>query len=129
MKNELLKGKVFRNNDEAVAAVALAVYNNRRPHMNIGMKTPAEAARLAGDRNMRWKSYRHKAIKSRKCLKTPYLPVPFRPPGNLNRKNTCYPERGYKLHKRNWVHKTKNIGKIPREYGFNGQKQLKSIWI
>ncbi len=51
MKNELLKGKVFRNINEVVAAVARAVdfYNNRRPHMSIGMKTPSEASGAAGD--------------------------------------------------------------------------------
>jgi putative transposase len=67
MKNELLKGKVFKNIDDVIAAVALAVdfYNNRRPHMSIGMKTPAEAAKMTGDRDMRWMSYRHEAIKSR----------------------------------------------------------------
>ncbi len=50
MKNELLKGKVFRNINEVVAAVARAVdfYNNRRPHMSIGMKTPSEASGAAG---------------------------------------------------------------------------------
>ena len=46
MKNELLKGKVFRSIEEVIAAVALAVdfYNNRRPHMSIGMMTPTEAS-------------------------------------------------------------------------------------
>ena len=41
MKNELLKGKVFRNIEEVIKVVALAVdfYNNRRPHMSIGMMT------------------------------------------------------------------------------------------
>ena len=39
MKNELLKDKVFTNLSDVIAAVALAVdfYNNRRPHMSIGM--------------------------------------------------------------------------------------------
>lgn len=52
MKNELLKDKVFRNMTEVVAAVAIAVdfYNNRRPHMSIGMMTPTEAANCTGDR-------------------------------------------------------------------------------
>lgn len=70
MKNELLKGKTFRNIGEVIASVALAVdfYNNRRPHMSIGMMTPAEAARSTGDRDMRWTSYRHLAIKSRDNL-------------------------------------------------------------
>lgn len=66
MKNELLKDKVFRNINEVVAAVVLAVdfYNNRRLHMSIGMKTQSEAAELMGDRDMRRTSYRHQGIKS-----------------------------------------------------------------
>ncbi|MBQ0045024.1 MAG: IS3 family transposase [Bacteroidales bacterium] len=70
MKNELLKDKVFRSIGEVIAAVALAVdfYNNRRPHMSIGMMTPSEAAESTGDRDMRWTSYRHMAIKSRDNL-------------------------------------------------------------
>lgn len=49
MKNELLKDKVFNTIEEVIAAVALAVdfYNNRRPHMSVGMMTPAEAAKAA----------------------------------------------------------------------------------
>ncbi|MCQ2194249.1 MAG: IS3 family transposase [Paludibacteraceae bacterium] len=67
MKNELLKDKVFRNMAEVVAAVAVAVdfYNNRRPHMSIGMMTPAEAANCTGDRDMKWTRYRHVAIKAK----------------------------------------------------------------
>ena len=80
MRNELLKGKVFRSVEEVIAAVALAVdfYNNRRPHMSIGMMTPMEASESTGDRDMRWKSYRHLAIKSRDNLDTPEnsLPLP-----------------------------------------------------
>jgi hypothetical protein len=62
MKNELLKDKVFRNIEEVVAAVSVAVdfYNNQRPHMSIGMLVPSEAINLCGDRNMKWKSYRLK---------------------------------------------------------------------
>ena len=70
MKNELLKGKVFHSLEEVIAATALAAdsYNNRRPHMSIGMMTPAEASETSGDRDMRWKSYRMMAIKSRNSL-------------------------------------------------------------
>ena len=79
MKNELLKGKVFRNINEVVEAVAQAVdfYNNRRPHMSIGMKTPSEAAELTGDRDMLWTSYRHLAIKSRNNLEIPENSLPL----------------------------------------------------
>lgn len=40
-----LKDKVFTSIDEVIAAVAVAVdfYNNRRPHMCIGMMKPSEA--------------------------------------------------------------------------------------
>lgn len=67
MKNELLKGKVFWNMAEVIAAVAIAVdfYNNRRPHMSIGMMTPSEAANCTGERDMKWTSYRHLAIKAK----------------------------------------------------------------
>ena len=79
MKNELLKDKVFRSIGEAIAAVALAVdfYNNRRPHMSIGMMTPSEAAESTGDRDMRWTSYRHLAIKSRDNLDITENPLPL----------------------------------------------------
>ncbi len=79
MKNEMLKGKVFRNINEVESAVAQAVdfYNNRRPHMSIGMKTPSEAAELTGDRDMLWTSYRHQAIKSGNGLEIPEKPLPL----------------------------------------------------
>ena len=79
MKNELLKGKIFHNIGEVIAAVALAVdfYNNRRPHMSIGMMTPAEAAGSTGDRDMRWTSYRMLAIKSRDNLDIPENSLPL----------------------------------------------------
>ena len=95
MKNELLKEKVFHSIGEVIAAVALAVdfYNTRRPHMSIGMMTPSEAAGSTGDRDMRWTSYRHLAIKSRNNLDIPgnSLPLPacqmspsgLRPPVNI----------------------------------------------
>ena len=78
MKNELLKGKVFHYLEEVIAATALAAefYNNRRPHMSIGMMTPAEASETSGDRTMRWKSYRMMAIKSRNSLGIAEIPLP-----------------------------------------------------
>lgn len=67
MKNELLKDKVFNTIEEVITAIALAVdfYNNRRPHMSVGMMTPSEAAESTGERDMKWTSYRHLAIKNR----------------------------------------------------------------
>ena len=78
MKNELLKDKVFASLEEVVAAVAVAVdfYNNRRPHMSIGMMTPAEASVLSGDREMKWTSYRQMAIKSRDNAGITEYPLP-----------------------------------------------------
>lgn len=79
MKNELLKDMVFMSIQEVIGAVAVAVdfYNNRRPHMSLGMKTPAEMAESTGDRDMKWKSRRLEAIKTRNNLDIPenYLPL------------------------------------------------------
>ncbi len=79
MKNELLKDKVFKNIQEVIGAVAVAVdfYNNRRPHMSLGMKTPAEMAESTGDRDMKWKSWRLEAINSRKNLDIPENSLPL----------------------------------------------------
>jgi transposase InsO family protein len=56
MKNELLKGMVFRSMEEVKAAVSVAVdfYNNERPHMSIDMMTPTEAAGCTGEIAKRW---------------------------------------------------------------------------
>ena len=80
MKNELLKGKVFSSIDEVIAAVAVAVdfYNNRRPHMSIGMMKPSEAINLTGERDMKWTSYRQKAIKN--SNKAPMSEYPLHEP-------------------------------------------------
>ena len=79
MKNELLKGRIFRSINEVIAAVAVAVdfYNNRRPHMSIGMMTPAMAAESTGDRDMKWKSWRIEAIKSRDKMNITEKSLPF----------------------------------------------------
>ena len=79
MKNELLKDKAFHNIHEVIAAVSVAVdfYNNRRPHMSIGMMTPVEAAESTGDRDMLWHSYRLEAIKSRDNLDIPENSLPL----------------------------------------------------
>lgn len=79
MKNELLKGIVFKNIQEVVSAVTVAVdfYNNQRPHMSIGMKTPASMAGTTGDRDMRWHSYRLEAIKNRDNLDIPGNSLPL----------------------------------------------------
>ena len=81
MKNELLKDKVFTNLSDVIAAVALAVdfYNNRRPHMSIGMAVPANMADVTGDRDMRWTSYRLMAIKARDNLEITEKSLPLSP--------------------------------------------------
>lgn len=65
IKNEILMGCEFHSLKEAVVAVAKAVdfYNTERPHMSIGMMTPAEASQCCGVRDMKWTSYRELAIK------------------------------------------------------------------
>ena len=77
MKNELLKDKVFTSMEEVIAAVAIAVdfYNNRRPHMSIGMMKPSEAINLTGERDMKWTSYRQKAIKTSNKAPMPEYPL------------------------------------------------------
>jgi hypothetical protein len=67
MKNELLKGVVFHNIEEVKTAVTMAVafYNQERPHMSIDMMTPSEAAGCSGEITKRWTSYRLIAIKNR----------------------------------------------------------------
>ena len=79
MKNELLTDMVFKSIQEVIGAVAVAVdfYNNRRPHMSLGMKTPAEMAESTGDRDMKWKSWRLEAIKTRNNLKIPENCLPL----------------------------------------------------
>ena len=78
MKNELLKDKVFTCIDEVIAAVAVAVdfYNNRRPHMSIGMMKPSEASTMTGERDMKWTSRRQMAIKNSNKDTIPEYPLP-----------------------------------------------------
>ena len=85
MKNELLLGKTFTSIGEVIAAVAVAVdfYNNRRPHMSIGMMTPAEASKTTGDRDMRWISRRLLAIKSRNMADVTGKGLPLQPVSGL----------------------------------------------
>ncbi len=66
MKNELLKDSHFTSIQQVRAAVNAAVsfYNEERPHMSIGMKTPSQAALLTGDRQKHWVSYRERYIKN-----------------------------------------------------------------
>ena len=84
MKNELLKGKVFRNIREVIDAVSAAIdfYNTKRPHMSIGMEVPAKAIAQTGTRDMKWKSYRQEAIKhnQEQELKIPENSLPLAHP-------------------------------------------------
>lgn len=67
MKNELLKGMVFRDIAQARSAIGRAVefYNKERPNMSIDMMTPSEASARTGEIKKRWTSYRLAAIKSK----------------------------------------------------------------
>ncbi len=66
IKNELLKGCVFYDIEEVRDAltIAIAFYNNERPHMSIGMLTPALAATRTGKLEKKWHSYRDAAIEN-----------------------------------------------------------------
>lgn len=68
MKNELLYGMRFVSVEQVRRAIASAVrfYNHERPHMSIGMMTPAEAARHKGEMVRKWRSYRMEALRGRK---------------------------------------------------------------
>lgn len=80
MKNELLRGRVFRNIRDVQRAVTEAVrfYNCERPHMSIDMKTPLEASLCTGEIPKRWKSRREEHIKSRSFsdISEKSLPLP-----------------------------------------------------
>lgn len=70
IKNEILRACRFHSIDEAEEAIKRAVdfYNNERPHMSVGMRTPAEASKLIGERELKWKSYREYVIKKKLVL-------------------------------------------------------------
>ncbi len=65
IKNEIFYGLKFHSMKEVEEAVKGAVdfYNNERPHMSVGMMTPSEASKSTGERDMKWTSYRERAIK------------------------------------------------------------------
>lgn len=79
MKNELLKGKVFRNINEVVRRSPgrgllqqpEAAYEHRN-------EDPVRSVGAAGDRDMMWTSYRHMAIKSRNNLEIPENSLPLK---------------------------------------------------
>ena len=77
MKNELLKDKAFMSLQDVIDAVAAAVnfYNTRRPHMSIDMMTPIQAARLSGEVEKKWYSYREEAMKNKLDIPENSLPL------------------------------------------------------
>ena len=89
VKNELLKGMVFRDIRDVRRAVSRAVdfYNNERPHMSLDMMTPAEASSRTGEIAKRWMSHRQAAIKNQRRVPDatekglPLQPVGGPPPG------------------------------------------------
>lgn len=76
VKNELLKGMEFTSIEQVREELGKRVpyYNNRRPHMSLSYKTPAEAMGQQGMMKKKWHSYRDQAIlrdaeekKTRRC--------------------------------------------------------------
>lgn len=64
IKNELLKGKKLGSIEQAreVLGKAVRFYNQERPHMSCGMRTPLEAASMSGRLPKLWHSYREEAV-------------------------------------------------------------------
>jgi transposase InsO family protein len=56
LKTELLKKK-YADKEQAVKAIdkAISIYNNKRPHLSIGMLTPQQAHKQTGELKMMWK--------------------------------------------------------------------------
>jgi hypothetical protein len=81
IKNEIFSGRDFHSLRELHDALTRAVdfYNNERPHMSIGMMTPAEASTSTGDRDMKWTSYRELAIKRIKKVNIAGNNLPLNP--------------------------------------------------
>lgn len=77
MKNELLKGKIFKSIRDVIIAVAdvLDFYNNRRPHMSIDMMTPVQATICTGALVKKWHSYREEAIHAKLDIPEKSLPL------------------------------------------------------
>ncbi len=64
VKNELLQGMEFSSIGQVREELEKRVsyYNNRRPHMSLSYKTPAEAMEQQGLIKKKWHSYRDEAI-------------------------------------------------------------------
>ena len=56
LKTELLQNK-YESREQAVKAIdkAIKIYNNKRPHLSIGMLTPEAAHKTKGELKMMWK--------------------------------------------------------------------------
>jgi len=56
LKTELLQNK-YESRQQAVKAIdkAIKIYNNKRPHLSIGMLTPEQAHKTKGELKMMWK--------------------------------------------------------------------------
>jgi putative transposase len=65
LKTELLKTK-YDNTDQALKAIqkAVAIYNNKRPHLSIGMLAPETAHRQNETTKKFWKNYHQHNIQS-----------------------------------------------------------------
>ena len=70
IKNEMLKGVVFKNISQVKKALGRAIdfYNNSRPHMSLDMMTPVQAATCSGVMVKKWKSYKDPYLKTEEQL-------------------------------------------------------------
>lgn len=73
IKNEMLEGQSFTDIEEARREIghAVAVYNNKRPHLSCNMLTPDQAHGKLGKLRKHWKNYYKKRVETRITGPTP----------------------------------------------------------
>ncbi len=47
------------DNAERKIGQIIEIYNNKRPHLSLGMLTPSQAHTMTGEQNRLWKAYYH----------------------------------------------------------------------
>ena len=55
---ERLDDMTIDNAEEKIGKI-IAIYNNQRPHLSLGMLTPSQAHKMTGEQNRLWKAYYH----------------------------------------------------------------------